>query len=121
MKNRSGIGKLTILIFGTILFVVGWSAYHIMPFYYYFFELKNNMEQLAQMAGEFEDEEIRKKIKMKIKELEIPADPERLIVSRYDGIMKISLPYEEVLYFTWDGKDHDLYVFKFLAEAERRY
>lgn len=121
MHKKLGIGKLTVIIFGAIAFAIGWTAYHVLPFYYYFFELRSNMEQLAKMGSEFDDEEIRKKLKAKIKELGIPADPERLIVSRYDGLLKISLPYEEILYFTWDGKDHDLHIFKFLAEAERRY
>lgn len=117
-RRERGIGKLTLLVFGTIVVALVFSANQILPFYYYFYELQNQMESVIRVAGTETDQEIRKKLMYHIKKMEIPADPEALKIERHGRKMIITLPYQEVFYLTYKGKTYDLYVFKFNAHAE---
>lgn len=116
--SSSGVGKLTLLIFGSIIGSVVFVAYHVLPFYYYFYELKNQMRAAIVLASTATDQEIRRKLVDKIKWMEIPADPAKLLIERGNGVMKISLAYQEVFYVTFRGKDYDIQKFDFLAEEE---
>jgi|GEM_PF-638276 len=118
---QSGMSKLTMLIFGALVAAALYAAYHILPFYYYYYDLVNQMEQLIRVASTYSDKEIRDKLTYYIKRYEIPADPADLRIIREGKRMRISLPYSEVFYITWRGKDYDLYVFNFNAYAEGDY
>ncbi len=120
-RTERGLGKLTILVFGTIAAVVGYCAYHIIPFFYYFYELRSHMEQVIKVADVENDTEIRRRLMYHIKKYELPAEPESLVIERDGRHMKISLPYDEIFYVTWQGKDYDLYVFHFHAYAEGNF
>jgi len=89
-----------------------------MPFYYYYYELVNQMEAVIRVAGLENDRVIRDKLAYHIKKLEIPADIKDLKIAREGNRMKISLAYEEVFYIRYGGKDYDLHVFPFKAEAQ---
>ena len=115
------MGKLTLAVFGTVTAVLVYSAYEIGPFFYDYMELENQMQSVIRVAGEYTDAEIRQKLLYHIKKMEIPADPEQLRIERYANSMKISLPYQEVFYVTYRGKDYDLYTFKFNAAAEGNF
>ena len=120
-RRELGIGKITVLVFGTIASALIYSGYCIFPFYYYYLELQNHMEQVIGVASTDTDQEIRQKLLYQIKKMQIPANPEDLKIERGDRTMKISLPYDEVFYITWRGKDYDLYTFNFVAAAEGRF
>lgn len=117
-RNNRGIGKLTLLVFGLLLAAIVYSAYRILPFYYYYFELVNHMEQVIKVASTETDQELRKKIVYHMKKMQIPASPEELKIVRDGNHMLISLKYEEIFYLTFRGKDYDIYKFKFDARAE---
>jgi hypothetical protein len=119
--SERGIGKLTLAVFGTILFAIGFAAYNIIPFYYYYFELVNQMEAVIRVADTENDQAIRKKLLYHIKKMQIPAVPEDLKIEREGHHMKISLSYEEVFFLTFKGKDYDIYRFPFTAYAEGNY
>ena len=119
--RNSGASKLTLLIFGTIIAAVVYSAFQILPFYYSYFELLNQMEAHTRIASTESDEEIRKRLWYHIKKLEIPCDPEDLKITRADGKMKISMQYKEEYYLTWEGKDYTIHIFDFDATVERTY
>lgn len=113
-----GLSKLTILVFGTLFAAVLYTGYSVLPFYYCYYEIQNQMEQAIRVASTYTDAELRDKLVYHIKKLELPVNPEELRIEREAGFMKISLPYEEVFYVTWEGKEYDLHTFKFHAYAE---
>ena len=121
LRLEHGIGKLTLLVFGVLAGALLYSAYHILPFYYYYLELQSHMEQAIKVADVDTDEEIRKKLIYQIRWMNIPADEKKLRIERGDHFMRISLPYEEIFYVPWQGEDRDLYVFKFVAKAEGKF
>ncbi len=118
---EAGIGKLTLLVFGTIGAAVIYSAFKIIPFYYYFYELRNHAESIARVSDELTEEEIRTKMLTRMKELGIPANPEDLRVGRYMSQLEISLEYREEFYIRFKGKDHVLKVFPFKIDVRTNY
>ncbi|MBN8548884.1 MAG: hypothetical protein J0M12_06180 [Deltaproteobacteria bacterium] len=121
LATQRGIGKITLLVFGTILAALVYSGYKILPFYYCYFEITNQFEQVIRVASEYNDREIREKLWYHIKKLELPVEPDDLKIQREAGKMRISMPYEEIFYVTWQGKDYDIYKFEFQAYAEGAY
>lgn len=121
LSGASGMSKLTLMIllaaFGTCVFLI----HQILPFYYYYYELVNQMESLIAVAGSNTDKEIRQKLKQYMKEMQIPASIEDVEIIRRPGYMLMRLEYEEVFYITWNGEDIDLKVFPFVAQAEGKY
>lgn len=117
-RNQTGASKLTLLVFGLIVGAALYSAYHILPFYYYFYELKSHMQSVIRVASTESDAEIRRRLLYHIKKYELPVEPEDLKVIRNDRHMQISLDWQEVFYVTFRGKDYDIYVFNFHAFEE---
>ncbi|RMG45535.1 MAG: DUF4845 domain-containing protein [Candidatus Dadabacteria bacterium] len=113
-----GASKLTVLVFAAIFGVAFYCAYHIIPFYYYFYELQNQFESAVKVASTYTDKEIRRKLMYHIKKMQLPVEPDDLEIIRQDGKIKISLEYEEVFYITFRGKDYDIWTFPFHAYAE---
>lgn len=116
--NNAGVSKITVIVFGTLAAAVGYAGYCILPFYYCYYEMQNQMEQAIRVASTYTDSELRDKLVYHIKKLELPVSPEALKIEREPGFMRISLPYEEVFYITWKDKDYDLHTFQFNAYAE---
>ena len=121
-----GASKLTLAVFLTLFGIALYLAYNILPFYYYYFELIHQMEAVIRVANTDSDDEIRKKLVYHIRHMEIPVGSDEelssaLRIERLNGEMKISLPYEEIFFVTWQGKDYDLWKFKFRAHAEGRF
>ncbi len=120
-RRETGIGKFTLLFFGTIFGVIFYSAFKIIPFYYYFYELRNHAESIARVSDELTDDEIRARMVQRMKELGIPADPESLVVERYMSQLRIELAYQEEFYITFKGKDHIIKVFPFKIDVRTNY
>lgn len=116
-----GVSKITLLVFTSIFGAVLYVGFSIGPFFYDYYELENQMQAVIKLAAESNDADIRRRVIGVIKELGIPANLDKLRIERDSNRMKIYLPYEEVFYLTWQGKDHDIYVFKFEASAEGRF
>jgi hypothetical protein len=120
-RSSKGVSVITVLVFGVICGIVGYIGYNVFPFYYYYYELQNNMESAIKVADEYDDIEIRKKLLAQIKRLGIPADTNNLSINRSNSYLEISLPYEEVFYITYRGKEYDLWTFKFFASAKGKF
>lgn len=119
--SASGIGKLTLLVFGIIVAIAVYAGYMILPFYYCYFEISNQFEQVIKVASTEDDKEIRRRLMYHIKKLELPVGPDDLKIERQGRRMRISLPYQEVFYVTWQGKDYDIHTFDFHAYAEGEF
>lgn len=120
MKSRGdrGASKLTLLVFGVVAAVILYCGFRIVPFYYYFYEIQNQMDQVVRVATTYSDSEIRSKLMSHIKKLELPVDEKDLKISRTREQIFISLEYSEVFYITFRGKDYDLHTFDFFAHSE---
>lgn len=121
LRRQRGISLLTFIIFGCIIGAITYTAYHVLPFYYDFYELQGHFEQSLKIASTETDEEIRKRLMYHIKKYGIPCDPEDLKIERDGDSMKISLKYKEIFSIPWDGKEYDLHVFDFHAKAAGKY
>ena len=117
---QSGIGKITLLVFGLITAAVVYSGYCILPFFYSYYELQNQMDSVMRIGSTLSDAEIREKIWFHVAHLEIPVEPADLKVSREYGMLRVSLEYDEIFFITWQGKDHDLHTFHFHAYSETK-
>ncbi len=120
-REQRGASTLTTVVFGALLAVVVFVAYNVLPFYYYYFDLKNQFQQVIRVASVDTDEEIRRKIMVFIKQYGVPIDPEDLRIERYDDTMKISLKYTEIFYVTFRGKEYTIHKFNFDATTEGKF
>ena len=122
VDSHRGIGRAGLFV---LLFLVAagvYSANQILPFYYYYWEIEGLMGMQARKASEFSDDEIRKTILQRIKELEVPInDPSDLKINRFNRKIVIDLKYYEVLTVSWGEKERDLWVFPFNPHVEVDY
>ncbi len=118
IAGERGIGKLTIFVFGALTAAALYAAYNILPFYYCFYEISNQFEQIIRVASTEKDAEIRRRLMYHIKKLQLPVEPDDLKIERDGRHMRISLPYQEVFYITIGDKDYDIHTFDFHAYAE---
>lgn len=116
--NNKGYSTLTNFVFLIIIGLVFFVVYNVLPFYYYYFELKNQMLALTKVANVNTDLEIKEKLFEQIKDLKIPADKDDIKIHRVDGEIVISVHYQEIFYVTIGKKDYDLYVFDFSAHVQ---
>ena len=123
LRSSRGIGTLTLIIFGAIIFVVAFCAYNVAPFYYYYFELSDHMRQIIKVASTENDVELRKRLMDHMKMMEIPMHPEDLIIERDESEheMHISLKYKETFWVSFRGKEYKVREFPFFAHAEGKY
>ena len=120
-ESERGLNYLTLAIFGAVIGAALFYAYHVLPMYYYFYELQGQFQQSIKTAGEFTDEEIRRRLLVQINEMEIPAEPEALEINRSDHQMRIRLKYKEYFEVPWQGKYHTLQTFVFDADASGKF
>lgn len=120
-KVEAGLGKLTLLVFGTLIGVIVYCAAEILPFYYYYYELQNDIYSVSVVADQYTDDEVRQKILQRIKELEIPVEPESLIIERNTEDIRIAIKYEEEFYIKFKGKYHTIHIFPFKIDMVTRY
>ncbi|MCC6955101.1 MAG: hypothetical protein IT290_13370 [Deltaproteobacteria bacterium] len=114
VSNEQGLTLIGGLFLILVLGAVTWLGYHVIPFFYYNQELVGYIESQARKSQVFSDEEIRRNILRKLKDLEIPfEDPDLLKINRFNGEMVIELEYSEVLFFDYAGYTKDLWVFDF--------
>ena len=116
--REHGIGRITLLVFGAIFAALIYAGFKILPFFYYYLEMENQMQQVIRIASTTTDQEIRDKLLYHMHWSKLPADDKDLKIERIGQHMRISLPYSEVFYVEWNGKVYDLYVFEFNAFAE---
>jgi len=119
--SESGLGKLTLLIFGTLTFIAAYCLYHIIPFYYYYYELQNQMLSLSRVASTHTDAEIRTKLMYHIKKMEIPVSGDQIRISREGQNIKMRVSYEEVFYVPFRGEYYDIHTFPFEVYVDEQF
>ena len=123
MKRQSaGVGKLTVFVFGTITAVVLFAGYNIFPFYYYYFEIENQFRAAIRVASTESDQVIRQKLMYHIKKMQLPVESDDLVIERLGGNrMRIYMAWTEVFYISYQGKEHDIWEFDFVADVEDKF
>lgn len=119
-SNDKVYTRLKNIMLCCLALIIVFVLYNVIPFYYYYFEIKNQMFKLSNLANEKTDIEIKEKLYAQIKYLKIPARKDDIIITRTRNEIKISLEYNEVFYITIGKKDYDLYIFNFLAEVKNK-
>lgn len=117
LNSQCGMGRITLLVVGSLTAVAVFCGYQIIPFYYYYYELQNQFDSLTRVAGVETDQSIRRKLEYHLKKMQIPADISDVKINREGNKIQISLKYKEIFYVKYRGKTYDLYVFPFHAEA----
>lgn len=113
-----GAGCLTALVFGAIVGAVVFVGYRVLPIFYNYYDLQNQFAGAIRSAAVESDSAIRRRLRRQIEEMGIPADPNRLVIDRGDGMMRIHLRYTEVLYLPWWDGEREVYHFHFTVVAE---
>ena len=117
-RAERGAGCLTVLVFGVIVGAVGIVAYRVIPIFYNYYDLQNQFAGAIRSADVESDSKIRRRLRRQIEEMGIPADPDRLVIDRGAGMMRIHLRYTEVLYLPWWDGEREVYHFHLNAAAE---
>jgi hypothetical protein len=120
-KSTQGASKIVVLIFAAVFAAILWAGFHILNFYYCYYDLRNEIEEQVHIAQTESDEEIMNRIIKKIHELHIPVDEKRINLVRQGQRMKISFKYKEVLTFKWNGKYYDLKTFNFNVLVDEEF
>ncbi len=120
-SSEKGVGKLTLLVFGLLIGAVLYCSYHIMPFYYYYYELQNQMASLIKVASTNTDVEIRRKLGQHMRRMDIPAEVEDVRIERFGEKMTISLEYDEIFEVRYHSEVYYTKVFHFVARAEGQF
>jgi hypothetical protein len=116
--GEAGAGRLTVLVFGALVAALIFVGYQVIPFYYYYFEFSNQLQGLVSGADRHNDVTMRSKVVRIMEQLEIPATERDVQIDRRDGSVGITVQYTEILFFSFRGKDYDLYEFRFRASAQ---
>ena len=119
--REAGLGKWTALIFCPIIAAGLYSAYVVGPFYYYYFSLKEQMKQLTRVAGLYPDRELVDKLYTHIKRYKLPIDKRDIKIQRSGRTIRIYTTYEEVFSIPWQGEDHEIHTFEFVADVDGEY
>lgn len=112
-SDNKGYTRPIIIMLSIIAFLIILILYKIIPLYYYYFEIKNQMITLSKDAAIKTDLEIKEKLYEQIKYLQIPATKDDIAIQRSGAKIKITIKYKEVIYFTINNKDYDLFVLNF--------
>ena len=112
-SDNKGYTRPIIIMLSIIAFLIILILYKIIPLYYYYFEIKNQMITLSKDAAIKTDLEIKEKLHEQIKYLQIPATKDDIAIQRSGAKIKITIKHKEVIYFTINNKDYDLFVLNF--------
>jgi len=93
-------------------------GYKVVPFYYYYFDIKSNCAQVLRNAAVRSDEELRREWLEVIRSYGIEKEPRDIGIQRIGGRVKMWLNYQELLDVTLMGRSFILYSFDFTPSAE---
>jgi hypothetical protein len=101
-----------------LIFVVLFLGYKVVPFYYYYFEIKSNCAQVLRNAAVRSDEELRREWLEVVRSYGIEREPRDIGIQRIGGRVKMWLNYQEPLDVSLMGRSFTLYSFDFTPSAE---
>ena len=118
---ESGASRITVLIFGSLVFAVLYLGYATLPKFYRYYEVHGQAEGMASRAGIIEDKDIRRRLAREIKRYDIPVDPEAIEILRGENSMEINLQYEDTLWIPWFDGEIELHTFEFNIHVKESF
>ena len=112
--RKKGDPLLRLGFAGLVLFL----GYKVVPFYYYYFDIKSNCAQVLRNADVRSDEELRREWLELIRNHGIEKEPRDIGIQRIGGRVKMWLNYQEPLEVSFMGRSFTLYSFDFTPSAE---
>ena len=95
-QDESGVNRLGLLFFLSIVGAVVYAGSQVLPYYYNYYEIVCVMEEQGRKASGFKDDEITKTILQRVKKLNIPLETtDDLKINRFNGQIQIDMKYEE--------------------------
>ena len=98
--------------------VVLFLGYKVVPFYYYYFDIKSKCAQVLRNATVRSDEELRREWLEVVRSHGIEKEPRDIGIQRIGGRVKMWLNYQEPLDVSLMGRSFTLYSFDFTPAAE---
>jgi len=105
---------------GLPLFLV-FLGYKVLPFYYYYYDLRVHCAQVIRNASVESDEEIRRNLYAVVQRNGVRLEPRDIRIQRFGGRIRLWMTYHEVLDISLFGKSMVLYNFEFVPSAEGVY
>jgi hypothetical protein len=93
-------------------------GYKVVPFYYYYFDIKSNCAQVLRNAEVHSDEELRREWLEVIRGHGIEKESRDIGIQRIGGQVKMWLNYQESLEVSLLGRSVTLYTFDFTPSAK---
>ena len=116
--GEKGMGRAATLFILAIAACIFYSAYQVLPFYYYYYEIQGQFDAQVKVGYDRSDREIREFLMEQIDKLELPIDDERdLVIRRVHEELTIELEYEEVFWISLGDKDYRIWTFPFHPKA----
>ncbi len=117
-RTVRGASTLTWMIFALVLGAIVYLLSKILPIYYSYYELENQMRAMIRVADQNTDEQIRKMLGDQMKVLKIPAEIEDVKIQRGSRTMLIELSYTEWLEVPLGSTYYELWEFDFDLRVE---
>jgi hypothetical protein len=117
-SSERGAGKFTLFVFAALAGIAVYIVAQVGPIFYSHMELQNQLQQAARVAATKDDAELRKLIAPHLRDLEIPATIDSLVIERFEGYIYIGISYSETLTIPLGEKDLEIYTFQFAPYAE---
>lgn len=112
---KKGAPGVRLVVLALLVFL----GYKVVPFYYYYYDLKSNCSQLLRNAAVLSDEELRRDLVEVAQRHGVEATPRDIGIQRVGSRIKIWLHYQEHLDVTFKGRTLTLYTFDFTPSAEQ--
>lgn len=93
LEAQRGEGQIGCIIGLIILLAVGYIAYKMIPVKVRAADLRQEITDVARSAGVYKEKQIRERIMAKAEELELPLDPDNLVVERRSDRVYIEANY----------------------------
>jgi hypothetical protein len=116
-RKRSRWVVVTWLVVGAMVAL----GYKVVPFYYYYYDLRAACELVIRNAAVESDEEIRRNLLPAIQRVGIDKGPSDIGIHRLGGRIRIWVSYEELLEISIGGQRIPVHRFRFTPSAERVY
>jgi hypothetical protein len=112
-------GGLIGVLRGVALIIALFLGYKVVPFYYYYYDLKSYFAQVIREAEGASDDDIRAKVLAMVRQHGIGSDARDIRVQRIGNRIKVWVDYHESLDVWVAGKRVTLFTFAFSPSAER--
>lgn len=120
IRGSIGLGSLILLC---AFFAALYSAWHIVPIYYRYYEILGTVRGQVKVYEPRRESKVRAKILSRIRELGIPLENERYLqIVKMGDRVRIELDYSEVFNVDLgEGRVYEVYVFEFHPMAEANF